>query len=245
MKRKRENSNLRCAASRSNNLNRRCLRASSALRPNQKSMTFHDISGSFPPFLDPVLLSSFPPPPLPFHIYGTRSRGTVIFIPRSQLYFSTGLFHLPRRRENDKLLSGRRITHTHLGLVASLPHNTPKYEGGWHGNKKSWRFARRLAGRASVAPNEISLVFRWTNRGASSDNARHERHRCTRAILGNTLVFCPTGTGFSPRCLMSFPRLSSPCFSHTFHRESFAVYACLPFGKNFPLEVVPPVVLMN
>ena len=79
-----ENGNLRCAASRSNNLNRRFFRASSALPRDQKSMTFQDTRVVLS--LRSLMLSFF------FYIYGTRSRGTVIFIPRSQLYFSTGLF---------------------------------------------------------------------------------------------------------------------------------------------------------
>lgn len=142
-------------------------------------------------------------------------------------------------RENDKLLSSRRITHTHLGLVASLPHNTPKYEGGLGGtairnpgvSRDDWpavkvsrqmKFRPCLVEQTGVRP----LIMQDTSG--------------TRAILGTHSCSALQGLDSPLRFLMSFSRLSSPCFSHTFHGETFAVYACSSFDKNFllPLEVV-------
>ena len=118
--------NLRCAASRSNNLNSRCLRASSALLPNQKSMTFQGISGAV---LSRFLPSFFPSPcPSTFMELGHVERS---FLFHGVSFIFQQACFISRDRENDKLLSCRRITHTHFGLVASLPHNTSKYEGGW------------------------------------------------------------------------------------------------------------------
>lgn len=97
-----------------------------------------------------------------FYIYVTRSRGTVIFIPRSQLYFSTDLFS--SLIEKGKLLDITLFyTHTHTFLLDPSSHNTWECDGTAIRNPR--RFVTWSVGRSWICRAKWNFTRVPLNKG--------------------------------------------------------------------------------
>lgn len=133
-----------------------------------------------------------------FYIYVTRSRGTVIFIPRSQLYFSTDLFS--SLIEKGKLLDITLFyTHTHTFLLDPSSHNTWECDGTAIRNPR--RFVTWSVGRSWICRAKWNFTRVPLNKGvALSDNGRHEQRRCSTIT---ETYSCPLGEGAG----LDFPSL--------------------------------------